>query len=46
MQTLVVALAVLGAAAYLARKTWLALAGIRRAKNAPGCGDGCGCGKG
>ena len=46
-QTLVVVAIVLGATAYLARKAWLAVAGVRRAKNtAPGCGDDCGCGKG
>jgi hypothetical protein len=45
VQTLVVVAIVLGATAYLARKVWLAVAGMRRAKNAPGCGSDCGCGK-
>ncbi|HYD52940.1 MAG TPA: hypothetical protein VEA99_09945 [Gemmatimonadaceae bacterium] len=43
-QTLVV-IAILGVAAlYLGRKVWTSLAGVKKAKDEPGCGSGCGCG--
>lgn len=40
MQTVIVALVVLLAAAFVARRLWATL----RPKAAAGCGDGCGCG--
>ena len=39
-QTVIVALVVLVAAAYVGRRVWAAV----RPKAAAGCGDGCGCG--
>ena len=41
-QTIIVALLVLLAAAFVARRVWAAV----RPKAAAGCGDGCGCGAG
>ncbi len=41
-QTVIVLLVVLGAAAYVGRRVWLALR--PKAVSGPGCGDGCGCG--
>jgi hypothetical protein len=40
METVIVALAVLLAVAFVARRAWATL----RPKPAAGCGDGCGCG--
>jgi hypothetical protein len=39
-QTVIVALVVLAAVAFVARRAWATL----RPKAAAGCGDGCGCG--
>jgi hypothetical protein len=44
VQDLVVALALLGAAAYLARRTWRRVAAARRPRSGP-CGPDCGCGE-
>ena len=46
LQSLLVALVLLAAAGYLGRKAWVAIAGMRRAKEGPGCASDCGCGKG
>jgi hypothetical protein len=40
VETVIVVLLVLGAAAYVARRAWATL----RPRAAAGCGDGCGCG--
>ena len=42
-QTVIVVGILLAAGAYLARKLWRSLASVRRAKDGPGCGTGCGC---
>ena len=42
-QSAVVALIVLGAAAYLGRTVWGTLSSARRAKAGGGCATGCGC---
>jgi hypothetical protein len=42
-QTLIVIAIVLGASVYLGRKVWQSLASVRKAKDTPGCGPGCGC---
>ena len=44
VQTLLVALLVLGAAAYLGRRAWRAVAAARRPAGGAACGSGCGCG--
>lgn len=44
LQTLIVALIVLGAIAYLANRWRKTLALARAPKDAGGCGAGCGCG--
>jgi hypothetical protein len=43
-QTLIVALVVVAAFAYVGRRVWAALR--PKAVAGPGCGDGCGCGPG
>jgi len=41
-QTLIVLLVLAAAGAYLARKAWVALTRVKRAKDAgPGCGSDC-----
>jgi hypothetical protein len=40
LETVIVALVVLAAAGFVARRAWATL----RPKAAAGCGDGCGCG--
>ena len=42
-QSLVVALIVLAAAAYLGRALWRTVSSARRAKAGGGCASGCGC---
>ena len=42
VQQLIVGLLVLGAAAYITRRMWLAIAAARAPKGA-GCDSGCGC---
>ena len=42
-QTAIIALAVLGAAAYLGRTVWHTVSSARRAKAHGGCASGCGC---
>ena len=42
VQTLLVALLVLGAAAYLGRRAWRAMAAARRPAGGAACGSGCG----
>lgn len=44
-QTLVVMLILLGATAFLGRRAFVAARGVKRAKDDPGCGSGCGCGE-
>ena len=44
VQTLLVALLVLGAAAYLGRRAWRSVAAARRPAGGAACGSGCGCG--
>jgi hypothetical protein len=43
-QTLIVVAILAAAGIYLGRKVWASLSAVRRAKNDPGCGPGCGCG--
>jgi FeoB-associated Cys-rich membrane protein len=42
VQQFIVGLIVLGAAAFIVRRVWSAIASARAAKNAA-CGSGCGC---
>ena len=44
LQSAIVALVVLAAAAYLARALWRTVSSARRARAAGGCRTGCGCG--
>jgi hypothetical protein len=44
VQNLVVALALLGAAGYLVRRTWRRIAAARQPRSGP-CGPNCGCGE-
>ena len=43
-QTLIVLVLLAAAGIYLGRKVWMSLVAVKRAKNDPGCGPGCGCG--
>jgi len=45
VQSLLVGLIVLAAAAYVGRRVWRTLVLARAPKDAAGCGDGCGCGE-
>lgn len=45
IQTLLVLLILAAAAAFLGRRALVAARAVKRAKDDPGCGSGCGCGK-